>query len=359
MKIVFNTDQIYLHGGIEKVMAIKANYFANLPETEVYVLTTEQKGKPSCYPLDDKIKLIDLKIDYNRHKSYFAIENIKKACKHFFRQRKLLKTLKPDVVISSNYNFDFYWLPFICKKSKKIKEIHNSRYNWKPGLKNTLNSWFESKYHNIVVLNRDEASYFQSKNVVVIPNPIAENPQIAPLDAPLVIAAGRISPVKRFEDLISAWHIVHSHYLDWKLEIYGQDYLGTKQRLEEQINELSLQNVVKIKDPIPDIMDRMLESSIYAMSSFTECFPMVLLEALSVGLPIVSYDCPNGPRNIITDKKEGLLARNGDIHDLASKLEILIRDEELRKQMGKTGKENVSRFSVDEIMNKWLNLIYK
>ena len=130
MKIIFNTDQIYLHGGIEKVMATKANYFAALPNVEVIILTTEQKKRTACYMLDARVKQIDLAINYNRSKSYFSAENIKKAVKHFFKQRKMLKKLQADILISPNYNFDHYWLPFIKPtKTKVLKEIHASGYD--------------------------------------------------------------------------------------------------------------------------------------------------------------------------------------------------------------------------------------
>ena len=77
MKIIFNTDQVYMYGGIEKVMATKVNYLASMPNMEVYIVTTEQGNRPSCYPLDTKIKLIDLGVNYNRTKSYFSIENMR------------------------------------------------------------------------------------------------------------------------------------------------------------------------------------------------------------------------------------------------------------------------------------------
>src|SRR5690606_10062329 len=109
MKIIFNTDQVYLHGGIEKVMATKANHFASLPNTEVYIVTTEQRGIVPCYELDQRIRLIDLGVDYNRTKSYFSWENLKKVYRHFNKQNTLFKSLKPNAIISPNFNFDHYW----------------------------------------------------------------------------------------------------------------------------------------------------------------------------------------------------------------------------------------------------------
>ena len=129
MKIVFNTDQIYLHGGIEKVMATKANYFASLPGWEVVILTTEQQNKTPCYALDRRVILKDLKVGYNRSKSYFSLKNLTKALTHFIKQRKALKRLQPDIIISANFNFDHYWLPYVKPlQTRVIKEIHGSGY---------------------------------------------------------------------------------------------------------------------------------------------------------------------------------------------------------------------------------------
>lgn len=359
MKIVFNTDQIYLHGGIERVMATKANYFINQPNTEVYIVTTEQKNKPPRYLLDNRTTLVDLGINYNREISYYSWENIKKVFKHYRKQKRLFKEIKPDVIISPNFNFDFYWLPFIQKKAKKIKEIHASRYNWKPTFFNRLNAWIERKYDSIVVLNKDEASYFTSNNVVVIPNPIEIQNLTASLDKKQVMAAGRIAPVKGFDQLIEAWEIVFQQHPDWQLHIYGPDYLNTQKQLQQLINKKGLEQVVLFKGNGDNIPQTMLDYSIYAMSSITECFPMVLLEALSVGLPIVSYDCPNGPRNIIENGQSGILVEQGNNKSLSDHLIRLIDNKELRKQIGEKAKERSYLFSTEKIMNLWFSLLIK
>jgi glycosyltransferase involved in cell wall biosynthesis len=357
MKVVFSTGQIYLPGGIEKIMATKANYFANQPNVEVYIVTTEQNNNPPFYPLDEKIRLIDLDVNYNRSISYFSLHNIKKAVRHFRRQRRLFQQLTPDTIISPNYNFDFYWIPFISVKAKKIKEIHASRYSWKPTFKNKLNAWFENKYDAIVVLNKDEADYFSSKNVVIIPNSIEIPDMTAVLDKKQVIAAGRIAPVKGFDVLILAWKEVSYYYPEWQLHIYGQEYLETQKKLEQLVKKHELQEVIFFKGTVNDLAKEMCNYSIYVMSSVTECFPMVLLEAMSVGLPIVSFDCPHGPRNIISNAEDGVLLPPKSTKQLAKGLITLIENEQLRKQMGKNAKNNVSRFATKEIMQKWKQLI--
>jgi glycosyltransferase involved in cell wall biosynthesis len=366
MKILFSTDQIYLHGGIEKVMAEKANYFANLPGVEVFILTTEQKGNPPCYPLNSAVKLMDMGIDYERTQSYFSKANLRKVLKHFRKQKSILSEIRPDVIISPNYNFDHYWLPFIKGKAKLIKERHSSRYREaemrKTGgflskLRWKFNDWIDTKYTHIVVLNPDEKNYVKSSNAVVIPNPMGSVDFISPLAKKQVIAAGRIAPVKAFDELIHIWALVRNEFPDWQLHIYGDDYLGTQSKLEKLIQENNLEKEITFMGSVPDLRLTMQEYSIYAMTSETECFPMVLLESLSVGLPIVSYDCPNGPRHIITHQEDGFLVENKNRNAFAESFRKLMNSQELRTEMGKKAKENSKRFTTEVVMEQWKKLL--
>ncbi len=364
--ILIATDQIHLHGGIEKVMATKVNYWVNLPNIEVIILTTEQNNLPPCYSLDNRVKLLDLCVNYDREKSYLSIKNIIKAIKHFVRQRKILKEINPNIIISPSYSFDHFWLPFIKKNALLIKERHSSGYN---SLEQRVNAsiinriklgfsdWIVTKYNHIVVLNEDEMQYITSKNAVVIPNPIELSDLFSDVQAKQVIAAGRLSPIKRFDKLIEAWGLVHKAMPSWQLHIYGHDYLDTKQMLQQKITELCLNKVIFIKDSVPNIPLVMTEYSIYAMTSESECFPMVLLEALSVGLPIVSFDCPNGPRNIIKNNEDGVLVPNNDIDALAEVLLKLMNNPENRRVMGEQAKKNVERFSLPLVMSQWHTLL--
>lgn len=369
MKIVYNTDQIYLHGGIEKVMATKVNYLSTKLGVDICILTTEQKKKTPCYSLDSRVNLIDMGIDYNRKKSYFSWGNFMKAIKHFKIHRKQLKALQPDVVISPNYNFDHYWLPFITpKKTKLIKEIHSSRFfeverRKQKGIKNKLfwklQDWIEARYDHVVVLNEDEIKYRPGNNAVVIPNPTTIPDYQADVAKKNVMAAGRISPVKGFDKLIEAWRLVNIDFPDWQLHIYGDSYGNTKEELIKQIKSLDLEQSVTFKQSVTNLPKAMQEYGIYVMSSETECFPTVLLEALSVGLPVVSFDCPNGPRHIITHQKDGILVEHQNVETLADGLKVLINNEVLRKEFSSFAKVNAQRFEVNQIMEQWLILFKK
>lgn len=365
MKVLFSTDQIHLHGGIEKVMASKANYFSEELGYEVVILTTEQKENQPCYPLNQNIRLVDLNINYHREKSYFHPSNIRKIFFHYQQWKKAVQTLNPDVIIVCNYAFDFYWVPFFSGKRKTIKEYHSSRYysfmqRQKSGflqkIKFAVADYFEAKYSKIVVLNKDEKPFYKSQNTVVIPNPIHQSVLNGELISKKAIAAGRIAPIKGFENLINVWRLVADKHPDWSIDIYGQGEKEYINQLQNSIRKNKLENNVFFKTATNDLLTTMSHYSMYVMTSHSECFPMVLLESMSVGLPIVSFNCPTGPGNIVTNGEDGILTNDQDVNGLANAIISLIENENSRKKMGQRSKENVSRFNFDTVMNQWVAL---
>lgn len=362
MRILFSTDQVYLHGGIEKVLAEKANYFADVLGYEVSILTTEQQGRKPCYGLSDKVGLLDIGVNYQRHKSYFNPQNLKRIPAHFRKLKQVIRELRPDVIISCNYAFDFYWLPFIFSAVLKCKEFHSSRYfadKHQSGasaiykLKSKLDDFIETKFDRLILLNPDEQPFYHSQNIKVIPNPISASDITAKLVSRKAVAAGRIAPVKGFDYMIRAWELVIKHCPDCQLEIYGEDYLGTQKKLQQLIDSLQLQDHVRFAGVSDDMKQTMSDFAMYVMTSETECFPMVLLESLSIGLPVVSFDCPTGPRNIITNGQDGFLVENQDIESLAEKIVLLFQNDAQRLSFGKAAKDNSRRFETAKIMKEW------
>lgn len=365
MKVVYYTDQVYLHGGIEKVLAQKLNYFANLSEYEVHLITTEQKGEQFCYPISDKVIHHDLEINYVREKSYFNPINFKKAPRHIRKLKSKLKEIQPTVLIVCNLAFDFYFIPFISKNIKTIKEFHASRYYYNQRLSKVsvfkkllfrINDYIEKKYTFIVLLNEDEKKYYKSDNLVVIPNAISSVSVKKPIEREkIIIAAGRMAQVKQFDHLIKAWSLIENDFPDWKVQIYGDGDEVLSKKLNVMISELSLSNI-RLMGATNNLGEKMRKASIYALTSLTECFPMVLLEALSCGLPIISYDCPHGPKNIIKNNQDGILVEHNNIESFSNELSKIIRNEKLRTQMGITAINNVKRYSEDKVMEKWIQL---
>ena len=365
MKVVFSTDQIYLHGGIEKVLAQKANYFANVLGYEVCILTTEQKQHLPCYELSPKVQLVDLNINYNRKKSFLHPANLAKVPLHLYRWIFALRRLKPQHLIVCNYAFDFYWTPFLFATIAKYIEYHSSRYyvskarSAAKGLAKlgyALQDYCEQSYTALLLLNSSEIDYYSSNSKQVIPNPIAPTSYTAGLDARQVIAAGRLAPVKNFDALIEIWAKVVQHEPTWTLSIYGQGEPEYVAYLQTKIQELTLANQVFIRQAVPNLQETLQAYSMYVMTSQTECFPMVLLESLSVGLPCISYSCPTGPAHIISPEQDGYLVSNHNQEAFVEKVLFLIRNPEIRKQMGAQAKQNVLRFSLDNVMSHWIAL---
>lgn len=363
MKIVYLTDQTYLHGGVEKVLSQKANYLANIPGDEVTIITYSQQNNKSCYHFSDKIKFIDLGVNYEIAKSYFHPKNLKKIPQHRLVLKKRLQEIKPDVIISCSIGPDFYFIPFIEKHIPKIKEFHSSRYFYKKVIQSTktkflqnLDRFTERKYHHLSVLNESERSFYHSDNITVIPNPAEITGERSDFNSKKIMAAGRISPVKNFADLIEAFSRLKKDFSDWELHFFGEDYVGTQDKLELKIKEYGLQDRIKFKGVSVDLKKEMQNYSIYAMTSETECFPMVLLESLSMGLPVISYDSPTGPKHILTDEEDSFLIPYKNLDIFTEKLKHLMLDENLRKELGDKGIENVQRFSLDKVMQQWKNL---
>ena len=123
---------------------------------------------------------------------------------------------------------------------------------------------------------------------------------------------------------------------------------------EKQMKALEIDNKrCHLNGPTSNIQQEYINSSIFVFSSRFEGFGMVLVEAMACGLPVVSFDCPCGPKDIVRDGEDGILVENGNIDLLASSLSRLMNDETLRQSMSKAGLKNVQRFNIEQIAEQW------
>tara|TARA_R110001592_G_C13170484_1_gene749782 strand:- start:1190 stop:2320 length:1131 start_codon:yes stop_codon:yes gene_type:complete len=366
MKIVFIIDQVYLHGGIERVLSIKANYFSAIKENKVYILTTEQKQNRPCYDFSSDIIFKDLDINYNRKISYFHPKNLLKLPKHIIKTRKVIKQIQPDIVVVCSHSVDTYFIPFINKTIPKVKEFHFSKsieaIHRQKGSKSKKKyflkfaDFVESKYNKLIVLNKDEATYYKTNNVLTIPNPLTFYPDtVAKLNEPVIITAGRIAKVKNFDILIDVWELVHHKNKEGQLHIYGSGDLEYIEALQKKIDAKNLSNHVILKGATNQIKNKMLSSSLFVMTSDNECFPLVLLEAQACGLPIIAFDCPHGPRNIINENN-GVLIKPGDIHGFSDAILKMMSNSEKRKNFGENARINAANYSLESIMKQWYSM---
>ena len=189
-----------------------------------------------------------------------------------------------------------------------------------------------------------------------VPNAVPDIGQVRAAidpDTKVVVAAGRLARQKGFDRLVAAWASVARKHPDWRLDIFGH---GDDVSLQARIDKKKLTEVVTLRGFTNEPYQRFAESAIYALSSRSEGFPMVLLEAMGCGLPLVSFDCQTGPADIIQDGKNGLLVPDGDIKGLAAALNRLIEDPALRRQMGAAGVELAKEYAPDRIAARWEHL---
>ena len=210
-----------------------------------------------------------------------------------------------------------------------------------------------SKLTVLVLLTKeDAAAWTEAQQTFVIPNPIPFYPaEGAPLQNKKVIMIGRYNDAKGYDYLIPAWTIVHQKHPDWVLDVYGSGELHDQ--VVQWIKERNLESCILLHDPVENIMEKYLESSICVLSSRYEGFSLVILEGMACGVPFVSFDSPYGPRNIIRNGEDGLLVEYLNPQALADGICQLIENENLRYQLGKRARDNVKRFSKDNVMGQW------
>lgn len=191
--------------------------------------------------------------------------------------------------------------------------------------------------------------------VRVMPNatPAYDGP-LSRLDHRVVTAAGHLTRDKGFDRLIEAWALVHRRHPEWELRIFGT---GRQQDdLTRQISELGLVGSARLMGYTRTLLEEMAQSSIFVLSSRVEGYGMVVVEAMSCGVPAISFDCPTGPRDIITSGEDGLLVPNGDIPALADAIVTLIEDDAARTRMGAAAVLTARSRSQQEIAGRWEQL---
>ena len=212
------------------------------------------------------------------------------------------------------------------------------------------------KLDAFVVLTQNDANNWKRiREASVIPNSLPFYPlQTSNCLSKEIISIGRLENQKGYDLLLKAWKIVTQKHPEWIIRVFG---IGTLyEKFNKEILENELSETFIIEKPVQNIVDKYIDSSFYVMSSRYEGFGMVLIEAMACGLPVISFDCPDGPSDIISDNEDGLLVKNGSIEELAKKICILIENDDIRKKMGLAARKNVKRYMPNTVMQKWITL---
>lgn len=367
MRILYVTDALAIWGGMERVLVEKANYLANHEGYEVHVLTIYQGDHAFPFPLDNKVTHVDLNIPFHSQYQYsgfrrmLSLRRLHRDVKKGLRYH--LYAINPDIVVCARIEF----VRDICQVKGDIPlvfESHSSFWTSRfedAGIIRRLHTWWMNlaarQVQAVVTLTEGDAAVWRKVNqhVFVIPDVVHLNDMgtYSNVDSKSVVFVGRLSRQKDIGSLLSIWQLVRQRHADWQLHLYGGKG-DVEDSLWQQLQEGS--NGITLHAPTPDVLNVYQQHAILMLTSRYEPFGMVLPEAMSCGLPVVAFDCPYGPADIITDGDDGFLVRNRDIKDFAGKVCSLIENANLRQQMGVAAVRSSQRYRVDRIMPLWLEL---
>ena len=369
-KIVYCTPSLYMAGGVERVLTLKANYFAEVYGYDITIITTDGSENDCFFSLSPKVKVVNLNINFEEmwHHSFLKRLSLYIPKERLFKKKltEELNRINPDITISL-LRREINFLTDILDGSKKIGEIHINRAhyrNFTPNRTNPVKALFAKywmyglvnkirKLDRFVVLTEyDRQAWQDISRVDVIPNPLPFYPDVK--DGPRrkrIIAVGRYFDEKGYDLLLKAWALVVNRCDDWELAIYGD---GNKTYYERIASLLNLdKRRCRLYDSIHDVQKEYLDSSLFVCTSRFEGFGMGIIEAMACGLPVVAFDCLWGPRSIISNGEDGVLVENGNVPKFAEAILSLIENPEKLQMMCNNAHKNVWRFNIEGIAVKW------
>ena len=359
-KILFFTSSMAKSGGIERVTANLANMWAkNGYYVEIVVL---DKDTSSFFELLPEIVIKSLKI--NKYESKFGM--ILWFIKMIYRFRLYIKKSRPSVILGiwtsraacAVISAAFLKIPVIACE-------HIAFYELRKGLQ-LLRKYIYPYANAIVSLTDNDTKLYSkmNKNSFTIVNAIEPVYKMRHLsDEKTILAVGRLVPQKGFDILLKSWSLISKKYPDWKLKIIGRTLKGYEkyaQDLYEFVKKNNLEKNVIFQDQTKQILDEYDKAAFFVLSSRFEGLPMVLLEAMSRGLAVISFDCPTGPKEIITNKENGILIEKENIKLLSEAIEKLIKDKKYRNYLGEhANKEIIEHYSTNYVYKCWDILLKK
>lgn len=343
---MFVINSLTPKSGIERVACLLANLFNEKLDCQVKIVNRETIKDNVAFYLNDNVQ----------------VETISGGYIDFFKGLNTsIKTYNPDTIIIHNMGR----LSLLCsmlKKTEKTKliSLEHVAFDVRPKWVKILSKILYKKIDKVITLtNQDKKSYVKfHKNIEQINNisPFDVN-SVLPnysIDSKTIISIGRLTYQKNFQSLLETWEIVLKQNQDWKLQIFG---LGEdEENLKNLISERKITNVY-LMGQTSDVQSVYQSAAFYVMSSRFEGLPMVLIEAQSFGLPIISYDCPHGPAEIIDDNKTGFLVEDQNTLKLAESMLKLMSSASLREVFSNNARVHAKNYSEDVILHDWLKVI--
>ncbi|MGU8191094.1 glycosyltransferase family 4 protein [Clostridium perfringens] len=346
--------KIYLYnsslafGGAERVTVYLAEYFSN-NNIDTTIVTTSIEDREYSVPEGIKRKVL-----FNKHEKQSNFNRTK-------RLREFLKKEQPDILLVMGTPLIMYAIPAnVGLKTKIIVSERNSPKNFS-GRRATkiISSILFPLAKGYVFQTKGAADYyFRIKdNKRVIPNPLFTDnlPQAyTGHREKKIVNVGRLHKQKNQEMLIRAFSKIINKYPEYELIIYGEG--SERSNLEKIIEELNLINHVKMPGACSNVLEKIKNASIFAFSSDFEGMPNALIEAMSLGLPVISTDCPcGGPKELIDDGVNGLLTPVNDVNSFSKKIEYLLSNEEKANSLGKQAIKIREKLDYQKIGKQWLD----
>ena len=373
MKLLYCIPSLDSSGGTERVLTNKVNYLAQNTNHTIFLVLTEKQKMLPFYAIHPSVELIHLDIDF---KSIAKCNLIIKITVYFFKKlvykyklSKLLYEIKPDITTTLlSHEIDF--LNNIKDGSVKIAECHFNKDFRLSFVKNATSNRLRlaiANWRNQQLINKVKKSdllvtlthlgYEEWSDVTsktIISNALSFTSEIkSDCKSKKIVVAGRYTQQKGYDLLLQVWRDVEILYPDWELYIYGD---GVERiNLENFVIENKLNNVF-LEHSVSDISQKFIEGSFSILPSRFEGFGMVIIEAMECGLPVIAFDCPCGPNEIISHCIDGFLVPPNNLEKLKDCICYMIENEEVRVEMGKKAALKASQFSNDIIMKKWIQL---
>lgn len=340
MKLLYVVEKMSGKGGMERILTDKMNYLAEHTAHEIVLLLLWHDKQPLAYKLSNRIRIIHLNVPY---KLWFLV---------LLRFNRIVKQERPDLSIFTWVMGAFLAAFGLCEGAR-IYEAHRARYTMRY---QWLQRLMEKKVDAVVALTEQDAGYYQkARRVEVIPNFTAMSLQNdSDLTSHTCLAIGRLIEAKNFTRLIDIWQKVNARHPDWRLDIVGDG--PEESLLQKKIISSGLQDSITLHHATNEVEKYYRQSSIFLLTSKFEGLSMVIIEAMTCGLPVVSVDCDFGPRHLICNEVNGYLTPYDDDEAMAEAICTLMDDKALRISFGQASKERAARFQPAPIMSKWIQL---
>jgi glycosyltransferase involved in cell wall biosynthesis len=360
LKILYITPRITGEGGLVRVISLKANYFSNIFGHEIHILT-QNENHSLFYEFNNNIGL---------HNMILKGKGLKLLFSYRKELKKQISIINPDLIIVCDGLKGFFIPLIFFLKIPIIFEVHGSIFNVENEVKdNLINKIIQNieiafkkfaarKFTKIILLSEESAQEWNLNNSIIIPNSIwFKTVTTSKLDNKRAIAVARHSYEKGLDRLLLIWQKVVIIHPEWILDIYGESQVNLT--YQKMAKELNIECNINFHEPVADIIKKYVNASLCLMTSRFEGFGMVLLEAMTCGLPCVAFDCPCGPRSLIFNDENGLLIENHNIDAFSKSVIQLINDNEKLKSMGNNAVFSVQKYNIEDIMIQWNKLFFE